>query len=88
MQLKLFDRNVIFEAELYANSPKKAFYYLSLVFENCSYIVEKKSGANGKILDQRKWIQRDRERAGIFFANKLLQKLSSNRKRQYFLKEI
>lgn len=86
MQLMMFERNIIFDVELRAQSKKQAFYRLSLVLENGEYSVEKESGASGKILDRRKWTQRDRERAGLFFARKLATKLKSGKSpRQYFI---
>ena len=86
MQLKLFERNVIFDVTLNADSKKQAFYRLTMVLDCGKYYVEKESGANGKTLDRRQWPQPDRERAGLFFARKLATKLKSGKSpRQYFI---
>lgn len=88
MQLKLFDRNVIFDITLLADSRKHAFYRLMLILENGEYSVKKESGANGKVLDRRSWNQPDREKAGLFFARKLASKLKDGKSpRQYFILE-
>lgn len=88
MQLKLFERNVIFDVTLNADSKKQAFYRLTMVLDCGKYYVEKESGAAGKILDRRQWPQPDRERAGLVFARKLAAKLKSGRERQYFLRKV
>lgn len=89
MQLKLFERNIIFDVYLVANSSKNAFYRLMLVLESGRYFVEKESGANGKILDRRVWSQKDFDAAEKFFNRKLESKLKKNRKspRKYILEK-
>lgn len=88
MQLLMFERNIIYDVYLVADSKKQAFYRLMLVFDGIKYFVEKESGANGKTLDRRQWPQPDRERAGLVFARKLAGKLKSGRERQYFLRKV
>ena len=88
MQLLMFERNIIYDVYLVADSKKQAFYRLMLVFDGIKYFVEKESGAAGKILDRRQWQQPDRERAGLAFARKLAEKLKSGRERQYFLRKV
>jgi len=88
MQLLMFERNIIYDVYLVADSKKQAFYRLMLVYDGIKYFVEKESGAAGKILDRRQWPQPDRERAGLVFARKLAQKLKSGKSpRQYFINE-
>ena len=88
MQLLMFERNIIYDVYLVADSKKQAFYRLMLVLNNGKYFVEKESGANGKTLDRRQWPQPDRERAGLVFARKLAAKLKNGKSpRQYFIKE-
>lgn len=90
MQLKLFERNVIFDVTLQADSSKHAFYRLKLVLDCGRYIVEKESGASGKVLDRRQWPQADRRKAERFFNRKLAVKLKPGRKspRQYYIPEL
>lgn len=87
MQLLMFERNIIYDVYLVADSKKQAFYRLMLVLNNGKYFVEKESGAGDKILDRRQWPQPDRDRAGLVFARKLAAKLKAGRARQYFLRK-
>lgn len=80
MQLLLFERNVLLDVFLKANSSKNAFYHLMLTFERGRYFVEKESGASGKILDSRKWAQKDFDAAEKFFNRKLAAKTSLKRR--------
>lgn len=88
MQLLMFERNIIYDVYLVADSKKQAFYRLMMVYDGIKYFVEKESGAAGKILDRRQWPQPDREKAGLVFARKLAEKLKVGRKRQYFLRKV
>ncbi len=89
MQLLMFERNIIYDVYLVADSKKQAFYRLMLVLNNGKYYIEKESGAAGKILDRRQWPQPDRERAGLVFARKLAEKLRNGKSpRQYYLRKV
>ena len=84
MQLHLFP-TVIKSAHLVANSPKKAFYDLSLVEDQGRYYVQKESGAGDKILDRRVWPMPDLRRAILKYNQILKEKLNPERnsKRHY-----
>lgn len=88
MQLQLFERNIIYDVYLVADSKKQAFYRLRLVYDGIKYFVEKESGAGGRVLDRRQWHQPDQERAGLVFARKLAAKLKDGKSpRQYFIRD-
>ena len=78
-QTHLFEE-VILEQKLIADSPKRAFYVLRLIELNGVYSIEKLSGASGKILDQRRWVQKDYKSAKNKFDNILKTKLNRGRK--------
>lgn len=80
MQLKLFDDTIILEDELLADSPRKAFYRLKLVLSNGTYKLIKESGANGKVLDRRIWLQKDCHLAEKTYRKKISNKLNPDRK--------
>lgn len=71
--------NIIDEIELEADSPKKAFYRLRMIYDDGYFYIEKESGAGGKILDKRKWLQKNREQMFKVYLRKLKQKLNPKR---------
>lgn len=60
-------------------SPKKAFYSLSLAKAQNGYHVAKESGFGANVLDRRVWLFQDEVRAFRFYNAKLKQKLNPNR---------
>ena len=69
------------------NSPRCAFYQLFLFgLEDGGYLVVKRSGAAGRILNERSWPQQTREDAEKLFDGKIRQKTSlhlKSRRRHY-----
>lgn len=69
------------------NSPRCAFYRLFLFeLENDGYLVLKKSGAAGRVLNERSWPFKTLEEAEKLFAGKIRQKTSphlKSRRRHY-----
>lgn len=69
------------------NSQKCAFYHLFLYeLEDGAYLVAKRSGAAGRVLNERSWHQQTKEEAEKLFARKIRQKTSQNlksRRRHY-----
>lgn len=62
MQLHLFPQ-IIKEAYLEADSPKKAFYRLILQECQGNYILIKESGCQGRVMDRREWVMPSYEKA-------------------------
>ncbi len=62
------------------NSPKKAFYTLSLEFEFDQYVIRKESGFGSKILDRRKWEYPSLLEAEKSFNRRIKQKTRPDRK--------
>jgi hypothetical protein len=63
------------------NSPRKAFYQLSLYeTEEVRYLIEKKSGAAGRILDRRQWEKSSLEEADKMFRSIIREKTNPARK--------
>ena len=74
-------QHVLREVHLFApNSPRKAFYSLSLGFEFSHYTIYKKSGIGSKVLDRRKWVYGTLPEAEKSFSNRLKQKTRPDRK--------
>jgi len=85
VQLMLFGTQLIYSDYLTANeSPKKAFYKISLIQDNDRFSVKKESGAKGKTLDIREWVFDDIEIAATFYKRKIRQKLNPNRKNRKY----
>lgn len=70
---------IISSAYLIADSKKKAFYSIFLVFSGDGYLVVKDSGIHNKVLDHRSWEIEDYESAKKFYDRKLREKLNPNR---------
>ncbi|SLM31115.1 hypothetical protein MTBBW1_2710002 [Desulfamplus magnetovallimortis] len=70
------------------NSPKKAFYRLSLEIEFSQYIIRKQSGIGNKVLDHRKWIYKTLPEAEKSFNSRIRQKTCPDRKSQRHYIEI
>ena len=84
-QLSLFP-NTLKHAYLEAESPKRAFYDISIVENTGYYWVVKESGiADSNTLDSRKWPFSDYVSAQKLFKKKIREKINprSNRKRIY-----
>lgn len=62
------------------DSPKKAFYNLSLEFEFNQYFIRKESGFGSKILDSRKWEYPSLSEAEKSFNRRIKQKTRPDRK--------
>jgi len=63
------------------NSPRKAFYRLSLYEkEEGGYLIEKNSGAAGRVLDCRRWEKSTREEAIRVFSSIIRKKTDPCRK--------
>lgn len=62
------------------HSPKKAFYTLSLLETNQGYLIQKESGASGKILDRRSWPKPSRSEAEKMFLSIIRRKTNPRRK--------
>ncbi len=63
------------------NSPGKAFYQLYLYEdEKGGYLIEKRSGARGKVLDRRVWERSSREEAEMMFCSIVMKKTDPARK--------
>ncbi|MGD9731366.1 MAG: hypothetical protein AB7U45_04220 [Desulfamplus sp.] len=62
------------------DSPRKAFYRLSLEFEFNNYIICKESGIGSKVLDRRVWIYESFEKAENSFNKRIYQKIRPDRK--------
>ena len=62
-------------------SPQKAFYriWIEKVGEK-SFLVQKESGAAGKVLDRRSWKYDDEGRAWAFYRRKVREKTNPKRK--------
>ena len=70
------------------NSPKKAFYTLSLEFEFNQYVIRKKSGFGDTIFDRREWIYQTLHEAEKSFNSRIKQKTRPDRKSQRHYIEI
>jgi len=68
------------EVYLKANSPRDAFYILSIRKISEGYLVCKQSGANGKVYHKEAWFRETLEEAESFFKKKILKKTDPNRK--------
>ncbi len=73
---------ILDKAELCADaSPKKAFYRIWIARDDeGTFVVEKESGALGKVLDKRSWKYEDEKRAREFFRRKVKEKTNPQRK--------
>ena len=64
-----------------SNSPRKAFYRLSIYEkEEGGYLIEKSSGAGGRVLDRRRWEKPTREEADWMFRSIIRKKTNPVRK--------
>jgi len=64
-----------------SNSPRKAFYRLSIYEkEEGGYLIEKSSGAGGSVLDRRRWEKQTREEADRMFRSIIREKTNPARK--------
>ena len=64
-----------------SNSPRKAFYRLSIYEkEEGGYLIEKSSGAGGSVLDRRRWEKQTREEADRMFRSIIREKTNPGRK--------
>lgn len=77
-QLHLFP-TILKMIELEADSPKKAFYRLMVEETMGIWAVVKESGANGKVLDRRRWTMESAEKAVARYERILRDKLNPNR---------
>jgi hypothetical protein len=84
------EKGVVELKRIYLESPNSrrcAFYHLFLFeLEDGGYLVAKKSGAAGRVLNERSWRQQTQEEAEKLFARKIRQKTSPNlksRRRHY-----
>lgn len=78
MQLHLFP-TILKMIELEADSPKKAFYRLMVEETMGIWAVVKESGANGKVLDRRRWVMESAEKSVAKYEKILRDKLNPNR---------
>ena len=62
------------------DSPKKAFYTLSLEFEFNHYVIRKDSGIDSRTLDRREWRYQSLEDAEKSFNRRIHQKTRPDRK--------
>lgn len=62
------------------HSPKKAFYTLAIVESDQGFLVQKESGASGKILDRRTWSKPSRSEAEKMFLSIIRRKTNPRRK--------
>ncbi len=79
MQLQLFP-NEIMMVFLQSDSPKKAWWRLTLIEHNECYALIKESGIKGRMLDRRMWPMRSAEKAKKMFDRKVKEKLNPSRK--------
>jgi hypothetical protein len=64
-----------------SNSPRKAFYHLSLYEkEEGGYLIGKNSGAAGGVLDRRRWEKPSRQEADRMFRSIIIKKTNPGRK--------
>lgn len=71
------------------DSRKRAFYHLFLFeLEDGGYLVAKRSGAAGRVLNERSWPRQTREEAEKLFARKVRQKTSTNLKSRRRIYEV
>ncbi len=71
---------VLRKVTLKAQSPRNAFYVLSLERITDGYLVRKKSGGNGKILSREAWFRENLPEAEKLFVRILREKTNPNRK--------
>lgn len=83
MQLKIFDRTVTAECTLMADSPKRAFYKIMIVYFHGKWWIEKKSGAGDHVLNCRRWEMDSEDAAVKFYRRKIREKLKPGRHRVY-----
>lgn len=78
---------VLKKANLRAQSPRNAFYRLTLEQITDGYLIRKKSGGNGVVLHREAWYRENLSDAEKLFARILKQKTNPNskRKRKYVL---
>ena len=62
------------------DSPKKAFYTLSLELEFNQYVIKKKSGFGDRVLDRRRWVFDTLSDAEKSFDRRVKQKTRPDRK--------
>lgn len=62
------------------HSPKKAFYTLCILETDQGFLVQKESGASGKILDRRTWSKPSRSEAEKMFLSIIRRKTNPRRK--------
>jgi len=82
-QLKLFEVTQLKYVELIADSPKKAFYRMCIIYNNGKYYIKKESGAGLIIQDKKTWVYSKIKDAYDKYHNILKQKMKKNRKRTY-----
>jgi len=68
------------EVYLKADSPREAFYVLSIKKITDGYLVCKQSGAKGKVYHKEAWFRETLEDAESLFKKKILKKTDPNRK--------
>jgi len=78
---------VLKKANLRAQSPRNAFYMLTLEQITDGYLVRKKSGGNGVVLHREAWYRENLSDAEKLFARILKRKTNPNskRKRKYLV---
>lgn len=84
-QMHLFP-TIIKSIYLEADSAKNAYYYIRIEEYMGVYCVIKESGANGKMLDRRKWPMDNYAKAMEFYKKKLKQKFDPRRKTRIYRK--
>ena len=62
------------------DSPRKAFYTISLEIEFDHYVIRKESGIGSKVLDRRVWRYKSFEKAEKIFNSRIHQKTRPDRK--------
>lgn len=72
---------VLKKVTLKAQSPRNAFYTLTLERITDGYIVRKASGGNGKVYDKEAWFRENLADAERMFSKILREKTDPNRKR-------
>ncbi len=81
VQLSLFGSTIIKSVMLKAQSPKKAWYKITLEHNptNKNYFISKKSGTHLKTLDSRTWKFNSYAQAKKFFLAKIKQKTNQRK---------
>lgn len=67
------------QTRLEAKSKKNAFWVLKIIEHEGRYWLEKESGADGKVLDRRRWPMGSREHALHRYNKKVAEKLNPRR---------